>query len=152
MPAHQKTELPVIRGIATAEGTTFRARRGLSLPDPRPAARGGRTPRSNATSSPATVLHVTEEDWEADPVLVMSGREAMGGQPPTLASTETTGSFSTGFARTPVGIGGPDHDIAEIYISRQGGGRVPSCVPQRTEEEARQPATFASATGSAYVS
>ena len=151
LPANQKTDLSIIRRPATAEGTTFRARRGLPLPDPKPAARGERTSRSNATSSPASALHVNEEDWEADPVLVMRGGEARGGRPATPASTETTGCFATAFAHTPVGMGGPDHCIAELDISRQAGGRVPSCVPLLTEEEARQAATFASADGSAYV-
>ena len=71
--------------------------------------RRGGTPWSNATSSPASALHVNEEDWEADPVLVMRSREAMRGRPPTAASTETTGSIATAFAHTPVGMGVPDH-------------------------------------------
>ena len=75
----------------------------------------------------------------------------MGGRPLTPASTETTGSFATALAHTPSGMGGPEQRIAEIDISRQGGARIPSCVPQLTEEEARQAATFASADGSAYV-
>ena len=81
----------------------------------------------------------------------MRGREAMGGRHPTPALTETTGSFATAFEHIPVGVGGPDHHVAEIDISRQGGGRVSSCVPQLTEEEAGQAATFASADGIAYV-
>ena len=112
---------------------------------------GGKNPRSNATSSPATALHITEEDWEAGPVLVMSGKEAMRGRPLTLASTDTTGSFATAFAHTSLEMGGPAHRITEIDISPQGGRRVPSCVPQFNEEEARQAATFASAGSSAYV-
>ena len=75
----------------------------------------------------------------------------MGGRLATPASTETTGSFATAFAHTPVGMGGPDHRIAELDISQQAGGRVPSCAPTLTEEEARQAAIFASADGSAYV-
>lgn len=38
--AHEKTDMLIIRGMATAEGITFRSRRGLPLPDPMPAARG----------------------------------------------------------------------------------------------------------------
>ena len=41
LPGSQKTDLSGIRRIATAEGTTFRARRGLPLPDPKPAGRAG---------------------------------------------------------------------------------------------------------------
>ena len=151
LPAIQKTDLSIIRRIATAEGNTFRARRWLPLPDPKPAARGGRTSRSNATSSHASAIHVNEEDWEADPVLVMRGWEAMGGRLATPASTETTGSFATAFTHTPVGMGGPDNRIAELDISRQAGGSVSPCVPTLTEEAARQAAKFASADGSAYV-
>ena len=81
----------------------------------------------------------------------MGGREATRGRPATPASTETTGSFATAFAHTPVGMGGPHHRIAELDISRQAGGSIPSCVPALTEGEARQAATFASADGSAYV-
>ena len=53
LPANQKTDLSITRRIATANENTFRARRGLPLPDPKLAARGRRTSRSNATSSPS---------------------------------------------------------------------------------------------------
>lgn len=43
LPGHQKTDLLSIHRIATAEGATFRARRGLPLPEPKLAARGSRT-------------------------------------------------------------------------------------------------------------
>ena len=45
LPGQQKTKLSTIRRIATAEGTTYCARRGTTLPDPKPARKSGRTPR-----------------------------------------------------------------------------------------------------------
>ena len=42
LPGSQKTDLPTIGSIATAEGTTYRARRGLPPPDTKPAGKGGR--------------------------------------------------------------------------------------------------------------
>ena len=58
LPSRQKTDLLTIRRIATAEGTTYRARRGLPLLDSKPAGRAGRTTKSAATSSPASTLHI----------------------------------------------------------------------------------------------
>ena len=40
LPGQKKTDLPTIRRVATAGGTTCRARRSLPLPDPKPATRG----------------------------------------------------------------------------------------------------------------
>ena len=52
LPSRQKTDLPTICRIATVEGTTYRARRSLPLPDSKQAGRAGRTTKSAATSSP----------------------------------------------------------------------------------------------------
>ena len=93
LPAIQKTDLSIIRRIATAEGTKFRARRGLPLPDPKPAARGGRTSRSNATSSTASALHVsgTEGDEVGSPSaeLARSGGALVGCRETTRGVTGT---------------------------------------------------------------
>ena len=151
LPGSQKTDLSSIRRIATAEGTTFRARRGLPLPDPKPAGRAGRPSRSNATSSPATALHIGEDEWQADPVLIARGMEQGGGRPPTPASTRTTGSFATAFAHTPHPASGTNHPVQELDISRQRGDRASASVPKLTEEETRHAASFASTDGSAYV-
>ena len=151
LPGQQKTDRPTIRRITTAGSTTCRAGRGLPLPEPKPAARGNRTPTSHVTSSPAASLHIGEDEWQADPVLITRGYEPVGGRPLTPESTRSTGSFATAFARTPSAASGPDHEIAELDISRRERGRVPSCVPQLTNEEARHAATFASTDGGAYV-
>ena len=150
LPGSQKTDLSSIRRTATAEGTTFRARRGLPLPDPKPAGRAGRPSWSNATSSPATALHIAEDEWQADPVLIARGMEQGGGRPPTPASTRTTGSFATAFAHTPQLESGTNHPVQELDISRQQGDRASASVPKLTEEETRHAASLASTDGSAY--
>ena len=81
LPGSQKTDLSSIRRIATAEGTKFRARRGMPLPDPKRAGRTGRPSRSNATISPATALHIGEDEGQADPVLIARGMVQRGGRP-----------------------------------------------------------------------
>ena len=151
LPGQQKTERSTIRRIETAEVKTYRARRGLPLPDPKPAAKGVRTPRSNGTSSPATNLHIGDDDWQADPVLITQGLHRAGGRHPTPASTGSTGSFATAYAHTPKATGGPNHSVAELNISRREGDRLPTYVPRLTDEEARHAATFSSIDGSAYV-
>ena len=151
LPGSQKTDLSSIRRIATAEGTTFRSRHRLPPPDPRPARRAGRPSRSNATSSPATALHIGEDEWQSDPVLIARGMEQGGGRPPTPESTRTTGSFSTAFAHAPHLESGMNHPVQELDISRQQGDRASESVPKLTEEETRQAASFASTDGSAYV-
>ena len=151
LPSRQKTDLPTIGRIATAEGTTYRARRGLPLPDSKPAGRAGRTTKSAATSSPASALHIGEDEWQADPVLVTQGAGPVGGRPPSPMSTGTTSSYATAFAATPRGARGTDPKVAELDISnRDTGGEAPR-VPLLTDEEARHAATFASTDGSAYV-
>lgn len=150
--SRQKTDLPTIRRIVTPEGTTYRARRRIPLPASKPAGRAERTSKSAATSSPATALHIrTEDEWQADPVLITQGTGPAGGRLPTPTSTRTSGSYATAFARTPRPPTGPDHRVTELDISRQDGGPRPPCVPQLTEEEARHAASFASTDGSAYV-
>ena len=62
LTSKQKTGLPTIRRIATAEGTTYRARRILPLPDSKPAGKAGRTTKSAATSSPASALNAGEDE------------------------------------------------------------------------------------------
>ena len=151
LPGSQKTDLSSIRRIATAEGTTFRARRGLPLPDPNPAGRAGRPLRSNATSSPATALHIGEDEWQANPVLIARGMEQGGGRPPRPASTRTTRSFATAFAHTPHLASGTNHPVQELDISRQRGDRASASVHKLTEEETRHAASFASTDGNAYV-
>ena len=151
LPGSQKTDLSSIGRIATAEGTTFGARRGLPLPDPKQAGRAGRQSRSNATSSPATALHIGEDEWQADHVLIARGMEQGGSRPPTPASTRTTGSFATAFAHTPHLASGTNHPVQELDISRQRGDRESASVPKLTEEETRHAASFVSTDGSAYV-
>ena len=151
LPGSQKTDLSSLRRIATAEGTTFRARRGLPLLDPKPAGRADRPSRSNVTSSRATALHIGEDEWQADPVLITRGMGQGGGRPPTPASTRTTGSFATAFAHTPHLASGTNHSVQELDISRQRGDRASASVPNLTEEEMRHAASFASTDGSAYV-
>ena len=130
LPGSQRTDLSSIRRIATAEGTTFRARRGLPLPDPKPAGRAGRPSRSTAPISPATALHIGEDELQADPVLIARGMEQGGGGPPTPASTRTTGSFATVFAHTPHLAGGTNHQVQELDISRQQGDRASASFPK----------------------
>ena len=101
LPSRQKTDLPTIRRIATAEGTTYRARRGLPLPDSKPAGRTGRTTKSAATSSPASALHIGEDEWQADSVLITQRAGPVGGRPPSPMSTGTKSSYATAFAATP---------------------------------------------------
>ena len=97
----QKTELSTTRRIATAEGTTYRARRGLPLPDRKPAAKGVRIARWHGTSSPATTLRIRDGEWQANPVLITQGYDRGGGRPPTPASAGSTRSFATADAHTP---------------------------------------------------
>ena len=151
LPGQQKTELSTIRCIATAEGTTYRARRGLPLLDRKPAAKAIRSPRSHVTSSPATTLQIGEDACQADPVLITQGYDRGGGRPPTPASTGSTGSFATAYAHTPKTPSGPNHNMAELDIPRREGDRVQPRVPRLTDKEARHAATFASTNGSAYV-
>ena len=151
LPGQQKTELSTIHRIATAEGTTYRVRRRLPLPDRKPAAKGGRTPRSHGTSSPATTLHIGDDKWQANPVLITHGYDRGGGRPPTPASTGSTRSFATAYAHMPKTPGGPNYHMAELDISCREGDRDQSRVPRLTNEEARNAATFASTNGSAYV-
>ena len=126
LPSRQKTYLPTIRRIVTAEGTTYRARRSLPLPDTKPAGRAGRTTKSAATSSSASTLHVGEDEWQADPVLITQGAGPVGGRPSSPMSTETTGSYVTAFAPTPRVDRGKDPRFAELDISnRDGGGASP---------------------------
>ena len=80
LPGSQKTDLPTIGRIATAEGTTYRTRRGLPLPDTKPAGRAGRTTKSAATSSPASTIHIDEDEWQADPFLITPGAGRMRGR------------------------------------------------------------------------
>ena len=77
--------------------------------------------------------------------------EQGGGRPPTPASTQTTGSFATAFAHTPRLVSGTNHPVQELGISRQQEDRASASVPQKTEEETRHAASFASTDGSAYV-
>ena len=151
LPGQQKTELSTIRRIATAEGTTYRARRGLPLPNPKPAARGVRALRLHGTSSPATALHIGEDEWQSDPVLITQGFDRAGGRPPPPATTDSAGSFATAFAHAPRAPRVPNHNVAELDISRREGDRLPPYVPRLTDEEARHATTFASTDGSAYV-
>ena len=151
LPSRQNTDLPTIRRIKTAEGTTYRARRGLPLPDSKLAGRAGRTTKSAATSSPASTLHIGEDEWQAEPVLITQGAGPVRGRPSSPMSTGTTSSYATAFAATPRGARGPDPRVAELDISnRDAGGEAPR-VPLLTDEEARHAATFASMDGSAYV-
>ena len=147
----QKTDLPTIRHIATAEGSTYRARRGLPLPDSDPAGRAGRTTKSAATSSPASTLHIREDERQADPVLITQGAGPVGGRPPSPMSTGTTSSYATAFAVIPRGARGTDPRVAELDISKRDTGIEAPRVPLLTDEEARHAATFASTDGSAYV-
>ena len=151
LPSRQKTDLPTIRRIARAEGTTYRVRRGLRLPDTKRAERSGRTTKYAATSSPASTLHIGEDEWQADPVLITKGAGPVGGRTPSPMSTGTTSRYATAFAATPRGARGTDPRIAELDISnRDTGGEAPR-VPLLIDEEARHAATFASRDGSAYV-
>ena len=107
--------------------------------------------RSHATSAPAASLHIGEDEWQVNAVLITRGYEPVGGRPLTPESTRSIGTFATAFARTPSAASGPDHALAELDISCREGGRVPSCVPQLTDEGARPAAKFAWRDGSAYV-
>ena len=147
----QKTELSPIRHIATVERTTYRARGGLPLPDPKPVAKGVRIPRSHGTSSPATGLHVGEDEWQADSGLITQGFERGGRRLPTPASMGSTGSFATVFAHTPKVTSGRNHNMAELDISRREGDRDLPLLPRLTDDEARHAAVFASTDGSAYA-
>ena len=146
-----KTKLSTIRRIATAEGTTFGARRGLPLPYLKPAAKGVRTPRSRGTSSPAPALHIVEDEWQADPVLITQGFDRARDRHPTPASTRSPGSFATAFAHTPRATSGPNHNGSELEISRRERDRLSPYMPRLTDKEARHAAMFASTDGSAYV-
>ena len=108
LQSRQKTDLPTNPRIATAEGTTYRARCGLPLPDSKPAGRAGRTTKSAETRSPASTLHIEEDEWQADPVFNTQGAGPVGGRPPSRMSTGTTSSYATAFAATPKGARSTD--------------------------------------------
>ena len=151
LPSRQKIDLPTIRRIATAEGTTHRARRNLPMPDPKPVGRAGRTTKSATTSAPASTLHVGEDEWQADPVFITQGAGPVGGRPPSSMSTGTTSSYATAFAATSSGARVMDPRVAELDIlNGDAGGEAPR-VPLLTDDEARHAATFASTNGSAYA-
>ena len=101
LPGSQKNDLPTIRRIAAAEGTTYRAWCGLPLPDTKPAAGAGRNTESARISSPASTLYNEEDGWQADPVLITQGVGPARGRPPSPMSTRTTGIYATAFAPTP---------------------------------------------------
>ena len=114
---------------------------------------GERIPNSEIARirSPATALLIGEDEWLADPVLISQAFERAGGRYPMQGSTGSTGSFETAFGHTPRTASGPNHNIAELEISHRKGGRVSSCVPQLTDEDARHAVTFASTDDSACV-
>ena len=89
------------------------------------------------------------DEWQAEPGLITQGFKWAGGRPPAQASTGSTGSFATAFAHTLGASSGPNHEIAELDTSHREGDRVPSCVPQLTDEEERHAAMLASTDGSA---
>ena len=151
LPSSRKTYLPTIRRIATAERTTYRARRGLPLADPKLAGKAGRTTKSAATSSPASALHVREDEWQADPVLITQGPGSVGGRPPTPVLIGPKGSYAIAFKHTPRTPKGTDSCVAELDISNRNGRGAPPRVPLLTDEEARHAVSFVSKDGSAYV-
>ena len=70
----------------------------------------------------------------------MQGYEPVGGRPPTPESTRWTGSLTTALAHTPRAASDTDHKVSEPDICRQVVGRVPFCVPQLNDKEARHAA------------
>ena len=156
LPSHQMTDLPTIRRISTAEGTTYRARSGLPLPDSKPAGGAGRTTKSTAiTSLPASALHIREDERQADAVLITQGAGPMGGRPPSTMSTGTTSRYATALAATPRGARGTDPRVAELDISnRDTGGeapRVPSSPMRRRGTQGTSPRRMASRTCAGYA-
>ena len=117
LPGCQKIIILTICLSATAEGTTCRARRGFPLPDPKSAEKEGPTTKSTATSSPASALHIGEDEWQAKPVLITQGSVPGGERPPTPVSPGTTGSYATAFEHTPGVASVTDPWVAELDIS-----------------------------------
>ena len=155
LPSRQKTDLPTIRRIATAEGTTYRARRRLPLPDSKPAGRASRTTKSAATSSPALALHIGEDGWQTDPVLITPGPGHMGERLPTPVSSGSTGTFTTALERTPRSTKSTDPRVAELKIShREGGGatpRVPTFPTRRHHKQRSSPREMVARTCAGYI-
>lgn len=151
LPGHQKTDLPTIRPIVTTEGTTYRAQRGLPLPNLKPAGKAGRIAKSAAKSSLASALHIGEGEWQAEPVLITQGAGPVGERPPTPVALGTTGGYATAFAYTPRVARGTDPCVAELDITNRNTGGGAPCVPLLTNEEAGHAASCASTDGSAYL-
>lgn len=146
IPGQQKADLSTIRRFATAYSTTFRARCGLPLPDPKPAAKMRRTPKSNAIA-----VYIGEDECQANPVLIKKGLEPVGVVLPKLASSRSTASYATAFAHASRAPGCRDHQMVELDISqRDRGGALPH-VALPTDEEACHAATIASMDSSAYM-
>lgn len=120
------------------EGTKFRARRGIPLPDPKPTAKSSRALKSSVTRSPTSTIHIAEDNWCRNLVPIGRGMEPIGALLLAPRSYKCTGSIATTFAHTLRVGGSLDHKIPDLDILRQAGVCVTLCIPRLNQEDRRK--------------